>query len=142
MTVASNTAMEKVRTWLQESGGGYVADAMKATKVDRSQSSTILRQLIDEGLCKLEKRTEFDKGQNRTKNFYIYTPKVVVPTSLLIGDDAARVRAFLKHCPEARSDYRAFGGYIDFEPPTNVKKLPVKRKGLKISAMDVFDRAA
>ena len=139
MTVASNTAMEKVRNWLQESGGGYVADAVKATGVDRSQSSTILRQLVEEGLCRLEKRTAFEKGQNRTKNFYTYTPKISFPTSLLVGDDAAKVRAFLKHCPEARSDYREFAGFIDFE---NVKKLPVKEKGLKITAMGVFDRAA
>ncbi len=81
-------------------------------------------------------------GQNRTKNFYTYTPAILFPTSLLVGDDAAGVRAFLKHCPEARSDYREFAGYIDFEPPTNVKKLPVKKKGPKITVMGVFDRAA
>jgi hypothetical protein len=104
--------------------------------VDRSQSSTILRQLVEEGLCRLEKRTAFEKGQNRTKNFYTYTPKISFPTSLLVGDDAARVRAFLKHCPEARSDYREFAGFIDFE---NVKELPVKKKGLKITAIGVFD---
>jgi hypothetical protein len=124
---------------IQESGGGYVADAVKATGVDRSQSSTILRQLAEEGLCRLEKRTAFEKGQNRTKNFYTYTPKFSFPTSLLVGDDAARVRAFLKHCPEARSDYREFAGFIDFD---NVKELPVKKKGLKITAMGVFNWAA
>ena len=107
--------------------------------VDRSQSSTILRQLVDDGLCKLEKRTAFEKGQNRTKNFYTYTPKIVVPTSLLVGDDAARTRVFLKHCPEARSDYREFAGFIDFE---NVKELSVKKEGLKITAMGVFNWAA
>jgi hypothetical protein len=77
-------------------------------------------------------------GQNRIKNFYTYTPAISFTTSLLVGDDAARVRAILKHCPEARSDYREFAGFIDFEPPTNVKKLPVKKKGLKITAMSVF----
>jgi hypothetical protein len=74
-------------------------------------------------------------GQNRIKNFYTYTPAISFPTSLLVGDDTARVRAILKHCPEARSDYREFAGDIDFE---NVKKLPVKKKGLKITAVSVF----
>jgi hypothetical protein len=74
-------------------------------------------------------------GQNRIKNFYTYTPAISFPTSLLVGDDAARTKAFLKHCPEAQSDYREFAGYIDFE---NVQKLPVKKKGLKITAMSVF----
>jgi hypothetical protein len=58
---------------------------------------------------------------------------------LLVGHDAERVRAFSKHCPEARSDYLVFSGFIDFE---NVKELPVKKKGLKITAMGVFDWAA
>ena len=44
--------------------------------------------------------------------------------------------------PEARSDYREFAGFFDFEPPMNVKKLPVKKKGPRITAMSVFDRAA
>jgi hypothetical protein len=143
MTIASNTSTDKLRNWLKESGGGLVADAVKATKVDRSSCTTILRMLAQEGLCRFEKRTAFESGQNRTKNYYTYVSPTAFPTSLLVGEDAARVRAFLKHCPEARSDYREFAGYIDFEAPTNVKKLPeAKRKGLKISVMGVLDRAA
>ena len=92
-----------------------------------------------QGLCRLEKRTAFEKGQKRTKNFYTYTPKISFPTSLPVGDEAARVKALLKHCREARSDYREFAGFIDFE---NVKELPVKKKGLKITAMGVFNWAA
>jgi hypothetical protein len=58
---------------------------------------------------------------------------------LLAGDDVARVRASLKYCPEARSDHRKFARFIDLE---KVKKMLVRKKGLKITVMGVFDRAA
>jgi hypothetical protein len=93
--------------------------------------------MVDRGECRKE-QVKISSSSQRPFLF-TYTPAISFTTSLLVGDDAARTKAFLKHCPEARSDYREFAGYIDFE---NVKKLPEKKKGLKITAMGVFDRAA
>lgn len=142
MTITSTTSTDKLRNWLKESGGGLVADAVRATKVDRSSCSTILRMLAQEGLCRFEKRTAFESGQNRTKNYYTYVSPTAFPTSLLIGEDAARVRAFINDCPEARCDERKFAGFIDWLDRQGVKKLPVKAKGTTVVAMAVFEKAA
>ena len=56
--------------------------------------------------------------------------------------DAARVRAFMNDCPEARCDDRKFAGFIDWLDSQSVKKLPVKAKGTTVVAMTVFEKAA
>ena len=137
MTKASATSEQKVVDWASSTGGGLIKDCQVATGVDRSTINTVLNKMVDRGECRKE-QVKIPSSSQRPF-YFTYTPKVVVPTSLLVGDDAARVRVFLKHCPEARSDHRKFAGFIDFE---NVKELPVKKKGLKITAMGVFDRAA
>ena len=142
MTIASNTSTDKLRNWLKESGGGLVADAVKATKVDRSSCTTILRMLAQEGLCRFEKRTTFESGQNRTKNYYTCVSRIAFPTSLLVGADAARVRAFMNDCPEARCDDRKFGSFIDWLDSQSVRKLLVKAKGTTIVAMTDYEKAA
>ena len=139
MTKASISSREKVIDWLRSTGGGLIKDCQDYTGVDRSTINTVLNTLISTECRKEQVKI---RSSSQRPFYFTYTPTISFPTSLLVGDDAARVRAFLKHCPEARSDHRKFAGYIDFEPPTNVKELPVKKKGPKITAMGVFDRAA
>ena len=112
MTKASTTSHAKVVNWLKVTGGGLIKDCQKSTGVDRSTINTVLNRLVQAGECRKEQVVSKTSAQR--PYFFTHTPKVTLPTSLLVGADAARVRAFMNDCPEARCDDRKFAGFIDW----------------------------